>query len=114
MDTRQRHGLAAVLDDQARHQLAHVLGAAARRQHDRVLGRDDDQVLDPERGDQARFGADIAVAGVLGDDMAGERVPRCVLGRQIPQRVPRAEIAPAHRHRHYRGPLGVLHHRIID
>jgi hypothetical protein len=114
MDARQRLCLAAVFGDEARDQMAHVLGAAARRQHHRVLGRDDDQIVDSERGDQPGLGADVVVAGILGDDVAGERVAGGILVRQLPQRVPRAEVAPPHRHRHHRGAGGVLHHRIVD
>ena len=38
-----------------------------------------------------------------------------VLGADLPQRIPGADIAPAHRHRpHHRRVLRVLHHRVVE
>ena len=88
MHGRQRLRLLAAFPDEPRHQLPDLLGAVARRQHDRVGGGDDDQILDADRGDEAGLGSQIAIAGIFGDDVAGNRVALIVLGAHLPQGVP--------------------------
>src|SRR5256885_16065759 len=56
----------------------------------------------------------IAVARVLGDDLAGKRIAGGVLVAHLPQRVPGAEIAPPHPDRYDRGLARMLHDGIVD
>ena len=93
---RQRVGFVAAFCDQPGDEPPDLLRAVARRHHDRVGGRDDDEILDADRGHEPRLGAQIAIAGVFGDDIAGDRIAGRVLGAHLPQRVPRADIAPPH------------------
>ncbi len=89
-------------------------GAALVRDERRIRHRHHDQILDPERGEEARFRAQIGIARGLGDDVAREHVAGVVLRADLPQRVPRADIAPAHLDRHDRGMARVLHHRVVE
>jgi len=85
---RQRVGLIVPLGQEPRDQPLDLLGAIAGRHHDRIVGRDDDEVLDPDRRDQTVLRTQIAVARVLGDDLAGKRIAGGILVAHLPQRIP--------------------------
>ena len=91
-----------------------LLAAAARHDQDGIAGRDDDQILHPHRRHQRAARADQAAARIDRDDLAVMRVAVGILAREIVQRIPAADIGPAHIDRHHRDPLGLLHHRIVD
>ena len=95
-------------------QFLHILGVVpAHRQH-RVVGHHQHGVLQADDAGQDTFAAHVAVPGA--DHVHGTLggVALRVLGRDLPQRVPTADIGPAQRGRHHRGIGGALHHRIVD
>ena len=53
--------LVAIAALEPRDEPLHILGAVAARDHHRIGGRDDDEILHPERCNQAGFGAQIGV-----------------------------------------------------
>ncbi len=57
---------------------------------------------------------DEAVAGVDEDGVALDGVRLRVARRALPQRRPRADVAPADVDGHHRRLLGLLHHRVVD
>ena len=114
VDEGVRGELAAVVLFEAGDELFDVLCAIAMRHHHRVRGRHHHQILDAEHGEQAAFGAQIIVARILGDDVAGNHVADGILLADLPQRVPGSDVAPADLAGHHCGVLGMLHHRVVD
>ena len=94
--------------------LPDVLGAVQGRDQDRVRGGDDDHVPDPDDRKKLALGAEIGVAGILDHDLALENVAAIVLGADLPERGPGADIAPSDARGHHRGRVGLLHDRVID
>ena len=98
------------LADDVLHLLRLVLGGD---QH-RVVRFDHDRVAQAEHGNHAFLGADIAVLRRLHVHVAAEHVPARILFADLPQRRPRADVAPADIHRDDGRGVGLLHHRVVD
>ena len=65
--------------DEPCHECLDFLGSLAWRHHDRVGGRDNDEVLDPDRSKQPCLGTQITVTGAIGNHIAGKRIAVGVL-----------------------------------
>ena len=87
--------------------------ALARHQH-RVGGLDDHQALDADRGDHAVLGLDVGVGDVGHEHVAFADVAVGGLVVELPECVPRTDIAPPHLHRNNGTQSGLFHHRIVD
>ena len=79
------------------------------------IGRiDDDEVLDADRRDERPLGVDVAVGGVLQHGVASDEVALVVARRDLPQRRPRADVAPADVDRQHGRGVRPLHHGVVD
>src|SRR5579885_2876548 len=109
-----RLGLGPLSRAQPRDDLLDRLGLVAAKHEHRVGGGDDDRVLDPDHGGQRPVAADKAVAAACEHHVAGGDVAVAVLGADLPQRVPAADIGPAEIRRHHRAAGGALGHRVVE
>ena len=91
-----------------------VLDLVAVGDQHRVRGLDHHQIINPQRGDQARFTAYIAVAGILGQDVPLDHIAVPVCLTDFAQGRPGTDVTPAAVQGHNSAPVGVLHHRVVD
>src|SRR5207253_1792458 len=71
-------------------------------------------VREPDYRDARAVGFGQHIAAIDQLDLAGHAVAVGVARPRIAQRLPAANVAPAHRHRHHRGAGGILHYRVVD
>ena len=83
--------------------------------HQQRVGRvDDDEIAHADGRHQRLLAVDVAVVRVLEHGGAAGEVAGRVARRQLPQRRPRADVAPADVDRQHRRLVGALHHGIVD
>ena len=99
---------------EARDETRDVLRAALVGDEQRVRRVDDDEAVEADGGDERALAVDEAVAGVDEDRIALDGVGLRVARGDLPQRRPRADVAPADVDGHHRRLLRLLHHRVVD
>ena len=76
------------------HQL-HILVAITVRHQNGIVGCHNDQVLNPDGGQEPTLAADEIVSPVLDEDVPRDDIARCVFRAALPEHRPRSHIAPA-------------------
>src|SRR5213078_942498 len=94
--------------------LAHVLRAIAPADQQRVFGVNDDQVLEPDRRDEAAVAEHQAAGGIDEHGFSVDRVAACVGVHPIAELGPVADVGPIKRRGHEEQSIGLLHHRSVD
>ena len=107
-------GFAAPGVVQAGDDVAHVLDSVARGHQYGVRRFHHHRILQPEQRHQAVVGVGIDIAATFGDDIPAQGVARGILGRQLPQRRERTDVAPAGLQRHHRDVGVVFHHGVVN
>ena len=100
--------------------LLHVLHARFVGHQHGIGGFDDDEILGADAGNQPAFGMRERRGRAFEHHVAAGHVAGSVLGRDLPDRIPRPHIRPARpqRYHHARGDrrsaAELFHHRIVD
>src|SRR5208282_6065778 len=88
---------------------------AAAGDQGRLAGLDHDDVVEAERGDQAAVvGDDDRVRGLVGEHVALDDVALRVLGKQVGQGSPVADVVPVVTDFEYADVRGFFHHGLVD
>ncbi len=96
------------------HHPAHLLDPVGAGDQQRIGSIHHDQVVDPDRGDQAPVALHEGVTGVDEQGVAAAAIALCVRVEQRAHRAPGTDIAPVEGRRHHGDPRGALHQRIVD
>ena len=96
------------------HQIFYILDIILVGNQERILGVDNDQVLYSESAHQFMFCMDIIVGTVQADNITGLNIAIAILGHQVEQGRPTAQIIPLRIHRHNHSVVGFFHYRVIN
>src|SRR5579883_2207782 len=80
---------------QALHKIADLLGAATVGDEERVGSIDDNQILDPEEGDELAIRVDINAGGVMNQRIAAQGIAVRVAPVELINGVPASDVVPA-------------------
>ncbi len=91
-----------------------ILNAPARRNQHGIGGLDHDVVHQPHGGNQPAGGLEIGIPDVVDQHVAVDHVLGGVLGADLPEGLPRAEVVPAGVQRHHHAAVGFFHDGVVD